>query len=906
MNRHRHSLVVVTFFFLFSTAWSDAFGQGGVVTTIAGGGTATGSGVPATSAYIVQTGGVTVDAVGNVYFTDTFRTIKKIDAITGTVTTIAGIMTGGWSAYTGDGGPATAAEITANWICTDAAGNIYMSGVNRVRKVDMATGIITTVAGNGSYTTSGDGGPATAAGIPFAEGIWVDGANNLYVCSDKRVRRVDGVTGTISTVAGNGSSTFSGDGGPATAAGLDASGICMNAAGELLITGRNHHRVRSVSAAGIITTIAGTGVSGASGDGGPATAAGLEAPYGIALDFAGNIYLSSYWASGVRRIDAATGIISTVIGGTGATSVSGTPALCTQVGPQQLACDAAGNLYGATDLHTIFKAAVVPAAVSATIATFNDNSNCASSVFWVTTTAGGPSMSVQTYFGDGTDAVFPMTSSTCPLTSGFAYASHNYAVGGVYTVKHVLINAGVRVDSVTFSHTYSLCREARVSLYLDKNSNCVRDASEYLNIGPVAIEVDSVGVPVDTVVTLGGLYYDMYGAGGDIYDFKVIAHHPLFTPSCPASGVVSDTVIGATSPREKTIGFDCGGSGTDLNISVYTRARWYQGKTYAWVRNYACDTVSPVVRVDFDPRYVYSSSTSIPVSLSAGTASFHFPAINVNSYAAQVMITLDTVSALPVGDTVNTHGFVGPLTAEIDTFNNRHTQTSWVSGAWDPNQISVYPGPCITSAPTELEYTVQFENLGNDTAYNVHVMDTLANELDFSTFRLDFSSVNNVVVKEINSGGLHVVKFDFPGIKLPDSSSDQNTGMFVYKIKTRPGLADGTNISARVGIYFDVNPVVLTNTTVNMVNCPTANLPQVEARQDVLLYPNPATDKLTVITSEDAFKSVTVTNAIGQEVMTWEVIGKQIVLDVKSLPPGVYQVTLRGAQGSDVRKFVKW
>ncbi|MBX2906700.1 MAG: T9SS type A sorting domain-containing protein [Taibaiella sp.] len=901
-----HSLAGL-FFLFFLVASGEAFGQGGVITTFAGGGTATGSGGPATGAYIVQTGGVTVDAIGNVYFTDTFKTIKKVDAVTGTVTTIAGSMTGGWSGFTGDGGPASAAEITANWLCTDASGNIYLSGVNRVRKIDIVTGIITTVAGNGSYSTSGDGGPATAAGLPFAGAIWVDPSNNVYVCTDNRVRRVDGTTGIISTVAGTGSTTFSGDGGPATAAGLDATGICMTAAGELVITGRTHNRVRMVSVGGIITTIAGTGSSTASGDGGPATAAGLSAPYGIALDGAGNIYLSSYWSTGVRRIDAGTGIISTVIGGTGGASVAGTGALCTTVRPVQLASNVVGSIYGAIDFNTIFKAVVTPAAFSSSIATFNSSTNCASSAFWVTTTAGGPSLSIQTYFGDGTDVIAPMTASICPLTPGYAYFNHNYAVGGTYTVKHVLINAGIRVDSVTFSYNYSLCREAHLSLYLDTNSNCVRDPHEYLNIGSVTVEVDSVGVPVDTVVTLGGLYYDMYGTSGDIYDFKIIAHHPLFTPSCPMSGVVSDTVIGATSSYEKTMGFDCGGTGTDLAVSVGARAAWFRAKAYAWVRNYACDTVSPVVRVDYDPRYLYSSSTSTPISLSAGTASFHLPPISVNSGYASVAISLDTVSALPVGDTINTRGFAGPLTADVDTFNNRDSRTDWVYGAWDPNQISVYPGPCITSAPTELEYTIQFENLGNDTAHNIHVMDTLADELDFSSFRLDFSSVNNVVVKEITSGSLHIVKFDFPGIKLPDSSSHQNTGMFVYKIKTRPGLADGTNIPARVGIYFDVNPVVMTNTVSNIVNCPTTvKVAEVQHAGDVLLYPNPATDILTLQVGEAAFSSVSITNAIGQEMMHVPMTDHKKLLDVKALPTGVYQVILRGHQGSEVRKFVKW
>jgi hypothetical protein len=270
----------------------------GIITTLAGGGNnLPGDGGPATGARLDFPGGVAVDAAGNLLISGAGR-VHKVAAATGIITTVAG--TGG-AGLSGDGGPATSASLGPSSVAVDAAGNLFIAdlGNHRVRRVDAATGIITTVAGSGPSGFgdggfAGDGGPATSARLSSPRSVAVDVAGNLFIADsvNKRVRKVAAATGIITTVAGPGTFGFSGDGGPATSARLYVlEGVAVDAAGNLFIADLGNHRVRRVDAAtGIITTVAGTGTFGFSGDGGPATSASLDSPRGVAVDAAGNLF----------------------------------------------------------------------------------------------------------------------------------------------------------------------------------------------------------------------------------------------------------------------------------------------------------------------------------------------------------------------------------------------------------------------------------------------------------------------------------------------------------------------------------------------------------------------------------------------------------------------------------------
>jgi hypothetical protein len=364
---------------------TDARAAVGDITTVAGSGPAgsgtgafSGDGGPATSAQLSEPAGAAVDAAGNLFIADQLNNrVRKVTAATGVITTVAGTGTAGFS---GDGGPASSATLSGpSGVAVDAAGNLFIADVNnhRVRKVAAATGVITTVAGTGIPGFAGDGGPATSAQLDFPTSVAVDGAGNLFIAdiNNHRIRKVAAATGVITTVAGGGNS-FPGDGGLATSASLRGHiGLAIDAAGNLFIADHFNSRVRKVATAtGVITTVAGSGTAGFggfSGDGGPATSANLSGPSGVAVDAAGNLFIADVNNHRVRKVAAATGVITTVAGsgtaGFGGFSGDGGPAASAQFNhPIGVAVDSAGNLFIADMLNHRVRRVAGVAAVSST------------------------------------------------------------------------------------------------------------------------------------------------------------------------------------------------------------------------------------------------------------------------------------------------------------------------------------------------------------------------------------------------------------------------------------------------------------------------------------------------------------------------------------------------------------
>jgi trimeric autotransporter adhesin len=324
-------------------AGSTAIVSGAVVVAFA----YAGDGGTAITASLAGPAGVAIDSSGNIYIaTYADNRIRKVDS-KGNISTFAGNSGYG---FAGDGGAALSSQLSApRGICVDSAGNLYLADRwnNRIRKIAGTT--ISTIAGNGQGNFGGDGGLATSAQLSYPDGIAVDKAGNVYFSDllNNRVRMVT-PTGAISTFAGSGIPGFGGDGGAAASAQLNQpAGLAIDSSGSLYIADSNNAVIRKVTPQGVISTVAGTGgTEGYSGDGGAATKATLMAPLGVAIDPAGNLYIADYYGW-IREVNGSTGVITTLAGtGSNGYSGDGGPAASAQFyNPIGVAVDSSGNVY---------------------------------------------------------------------------------------------------------------------------------------------------------------------------------------------------------------------------------------------------------------------------------------------------------------------------------------------------------------------------------------------------------------------------------------------------------------------------------------------------------------------------------------------------------------------------------
>jgi sugar lactone lactonase YvrE len=486
----------------------------GIITTIAGNGTSgyLGSGTPAAGAELNQPFGVALDGQGGYYIADAHNNMVRYVSSSGVISTVAGTGVGG---YSGDGGMATNAELNLpTGVALDVAGNLFIAdNVNcRIRMVSATTGIITTVAGNGICEFSGDGGAAVSASIWWPFSISLDTAGNVYIADygNSRIRRVS-KAGVISTIAGNGASSYSGDGGPALSAGLSLpTGVALDAAGNLYIADNANCRVRKVTTAGTISTIAGNGTLGFSGDGGPATAAELWYPGIVLVDASGEVIFSDAYNNRIRLIDS-TGTITT-IAGNGASRYSGDGGLATSAGmgyPTGISEDSQGNLYIADRLNSRIRKVSyhVPTAAAA------------APVFSVP--AGTYTTPQSVTLSDVTSgaSIFYTTDGTTPTTSSTLYVGP-ISVNASETIQAVAVAAGSATSSVA-TVTYILNVPAVTQTVLTIAPASISPGNSVM-VTVTVLRPGSGGTPEGSVLlTSGGFVVGTYQLSGGVVSAAV-------------------------------------------------------------------------------------------------------------------------------------------------------------------------------------------------------------------------------------------------------------------------------------------------------------------------------------------------------------------------------------------------
>ena len=321
-----------------------------IITTVAGGDSVgLGDNGPAIDCELLSPYSTALDAIGNLYIADQgHNRVRKVNAATGIITTIAGT---GRPAYSGDDSAATAAFLHyPSGVAIDSKGNVYISDNfnHRIRKVNSA-GIISTIAGTGGYGYNGDNIQATAATLYSPHEIAIDSYDNLYICDvlNNRIRKVD-TTGIITTIAGNGGSGYVGDGNAATSGAIgEPYGVAIDASGNIFFADVTSNKVFKINTSGILSTIAGDGSGfGYNGDNIPATSAKLYQPFGMAVDAYGNVYFADLYNNRIREVDT-RGIITTYAGdGMQGHSGDGGLAIDAELyGPVWITLNAMGDLF---------------------------------------------------------------------------------------------------------------------------------------------------------------------------------------------------------------------------------------------------------------------------------------------------------------------------------------------------------------------------------------------------------------------------------------------------------------------------------------------------------------------------------------------------------------------------------
>ena len=678
--------------------------------------------------------------------------------------------------------------------------------------------------------------------------------------------------------------------------------MVIDNAGNLYIAEQVNNRIRKVNTAGIISTFAGNGTSGYSGDGGPAAAAELSQPFYLTLTPAGDFYISDAGNDRVRKINAA-GIVSTVAGiGTANCTGIGGPALNASIQPMGIGVDQAQNVYVGDDIcNMVYKIQRVPTVVSDSFSVYIDN--LCNGLNLTAVAHSSSSLNVRLSYGDNSSSVNPLIATTGGYEA--VTVTHSYANPGTYTIKMLLVNGSTAIDSITYSYNSLLCNTMPVAFYYDANGNCIKDGTETSNYLPLTIEVDSNNIAIDTVSATSGFDYTATGNPGDIYSFKVLSTPAGMFASC-SGGVVSDTLqIESYNSYTKSIGLSCNSTpGFDLAGYVNTQCGKHLFTGNIIVNNAYCNAASATLTATLDTKYNFVNAVPAPSSVSGNVVTWNLGSVAANTPQLFINFNCEVPGAwLTPGDTVNTSYSVTPITGDISPGNNNCIKTDTIRTSFDPNEMIVTPDGIINSG-AQLQYTIDFENTGNDTAHNIYIMDTLSNNVIPSSMRiLASSAVMNVI--PFKAGPYNIVKFDFPNIQLLDSSHhNQCNGMLMFTINTKSGLPIGTTIFNHAGIFFDDNPVVMTDTVENIIGIP-ASVSAVNNAINVSIYPNPATDDLTVKMSNNAYNSFTITNTTGQVIMQQSLTTSQTTINVKALPAGMYYVTLKGDNGTKVQKLVK-
>jgi len=491
----------------------------------------------------------------------------------------------------------------------------------------------------------------------------------------------------------------------------------------------------------------------------------------------------------------------------------------------------------------------------------------------------------------------------------YYYYTYTYDSPGTYTIRYIVTGSDGKADTINGTALISnTCADIKGNVYLDNNANCIMESGEEALSG-VAINLKSGSTIIASTYTDFNGNYFFNGLNGTNYTIELSNPNSFdYTPSCPASGSVSFTASGT---HINNFAVSCSNSGYDLQGYLFGSGfrPGFNGNIYMNVFNPACTPTSGIATLTLDPLLSFTGNLwGVPATSSTGNVlTWNFSNVDndfswYNGLFSGIGVTTSTAAQL--GDSVCITLSISPTTGDYDPSNNIITKCYEVRNSWDPNMKEVAPkgiGASGDVAPNpDFTYTVHFQNTGNDVAYNIHIMDTIDSNLDMNTLRI-ISSSHTMNPYLLNG---NIVKFDFPNIMLADSNTNEpmSHGVVVYKIKANQGLPIGTQFKNTAHIFFDINPAVVTNTTLNTIVDPL--MMKENSDNDIMLFPNPTSGVMNLNFDKQFSGKIIITDVLGKIIYNETISAIKCSIDMNKYGAGVYSVTARNGDTSIQKKIV--
>lgn len=521
------------------------------------------------------------------------------------------------------------------------------------------------------------------------------------------------------------------------------------------------------------------------------------------------------------------------------------------------------------------------------------------------------SMDIYINFGDGNDTIYTAPLNGSPNSWFSIWTQHIYATSGIFSVQYIATAPDGNADTITNMNEVVIgntCGNMSGRLYLDNNNNCVYNAGTDSLIRGMGLALKYNGSPIAyTWSDMNGAYG--FSAPNLNYTIELSSNNFGLLPSCPSTGSIAvDPQINPLNDFGMTCNnqqdFAAGGYGWRFTPG------FNNGEVVPSVGNNSCFVTGGTLTLTLDPMTTYISSVVTPTTINGQVITWNFPPIN-NLYYYWFWnyfwstVTVGTSVNAQIGDTLCFQAVVTPLSGDANPADNTYTFCETVRSSWDPNSKQVNPiglGNTGRVAPnTNFRYTINFQNMGNAPAYNVAILDTIDADLDLSTIQVTGSSH----VMHMEYQGSNVVKFMFPNIMLPDSGTNEpgSHGWVTYSINTKPGLQHGTQINNTGYIYFDFNPAVVTNTTLNTIDV-ALGLKEDAGNGFFEVFPNPATREINITLPETMKGSVQLIDVLGKVVVNEQLNGDQMKMDLVNLTPGIYNLKVTGGDKTGVKRVV--